>query len=75
MCLLQLSLNPTLILKHGCLIVSRLGDLASHDKAINFQNLLKNETFRKLCNLIQRANFAQNPQSLFLAINVRLSYA
>lgn len=68
--LLELAESPTIILKHACIIISRMGQLSFKDPTLTFESMMVDPRFVRICNLIQRGNFSQHPQSLFLAIHV-----
>ncbi|XP_021962538.1 FAST kinase domain-containing protein 4 [Folsomia candida] len=67
--LLKISSRQSLLLKHACLILHRLGQLSENDKSPKFDLLLKDERFVKMCNLIQRADYSHNPHLLFAALH------
>lgn len=69
--LLKLSTEPDLTLKHGCLIISRLGSLAQARNDSRFsQRIVADKRFVRVFNLIQRGNHSQFPHTLLLALSV-----
>lgn len=65
-----MSTSPLNLLKHNCLILLRLGQLAETVGGITYDSLAGDARFLRMCNLAQRADYSNHPHLLFAALQV-----